>query len=239
MVDVGVSGEEGGVAGAIYAIQQQCSDGQDRRGSDNSHSRFERKFDNEQSNDHYNNNDYNKRNTGFCYDQPSEKKDFVPIDWGKANEEAEECRRIRWEKCPSMIKQFYKEHPEVTEMTNEEVEKFREDNMNIKVSHDFSKEKTETEEAMPKPVTKFYHAFENYPDLMNEIKKAGFDRPSPIQSQMWPILLRGEDCIGIAQTGTGKTLGENDLQNDIGLSQIHMFHTHHKQSLSQHFFFQL
>ena len=23
---------------------------------------------------------------------------------------------------------------------------------------------------------------------------------------MWPILLKGKDCIGIAQTGTGKTL---------------------------------
>jgi ATP-dependent RNA helicase DDX43 len=34
----------------------------------------------------------------------------------------------------------------------------------------------------------------------------GFSKPSPIQSQAWPYLLSGKDVIGIAQTGTGKTL---------------------------------
>ena len=33
-----------------------------------------------------------------------------------------------------------------------------------------------------------------------------FSEPSPIQTQAWPILLKGHDLIGIAQTGTGKTL---------------------------------
>lgn len=28
----------------------------------------------------------------------------------------------------------------------------------------------------------------------------------PNQSQAWPVLLSGEDLIGIAQTGSGKTL---------------------------------
>ena len=37
-------------------------------------------------------------------------------------------------------------------------------------------------------------------------KKQKFTTPTPIQAQAWPILLRGEDLIGIAQTGTGKTL---------------------------------
>lgn len=41
---------------------------------------------------------------------------------------------------------------------------------------------------------------------IDEIKKQGFEKPSPIQSQAWPVLLKGEDLIGIAQTGTGKTL---------------------------------
>ena len=41
---------------------------------------------------------------------------------------------------------------------------------------------------------------------MEEIRKQGFEKPSPIQSQAWPVLLNGEDLIGIAQTGTGKTL---------------------------------
>lgn len=42
--------------------------------------------------------------------------------------------------------------------------------------------------------------------ILEEISKAGFTTPSPIQSQAWPVLLSGEDLIGIAQTGTGKTL---------------------------------
>ncbi|CAF4555686.1 unnamed protein product, partial [Rotaria magnacalcarata] len=34
----------------------------------------------------------------------------------------------------------------------------------------------------------------------------GYIRPTPIQSQAWPILLSGQDLVGIAQTGSGKTL---------------------------------
>jgi ATP-dependent RNA helicase DBP3 len=34
-----------------------------------------------------------------------------------------------------------------------------------------------------------------------------FVQPSPIQSQVWPIILSGHDLIGIAATGSGKTLG--------------------------------
>eukprot|EP01127_Copromyxa_protea_P009292 TRINITY_DN2177_c0_g1_i2.p1 TRINITY_DN2177_c0_g1~~TRINITY_DN2177_c0_g1_i2.p1 ORF type:complete len:540 (-),score=188.92 TRINITY_DN2177_c0_g1_i2:24-1643(-) len=34
----------------------------------------------------------------------------------------------------------------------------------------------------------------------------GFTKPTPIQSQTWPILLSGRDVVGIAETGSGKTL---------------------------------
>ena len=33
-----------------------------------------------------------------------------------------------------------------------------------------------------------------------------FDKPTPIQSQCWPIIGSGRDIIGIAETGSGKTL---------------------------------
>ena len=36
---------------------------------------------------------------------------------------------------------------------------------------------------------------------------AGFTAPSPIQSQCWPVLMQHRDCIAIADTGSGKTLG--------------------------------
>lgn len=37
------------------------------------------------------------------------------------------------------------------------------------------------------------------------IRKAGFERPTPVQAQSIPIALTGKDVIGSAQTGTGKT----------------------------------
>lgn len=104
---------------------------------------------------------------------------YEPIDWDKANAVCEEARKARWEKCPKMIKKFYKEHPKVTNMSEEEVEKFRIDNKNIVISRTFSDEAST--EQMPKPTTHFEYAFEAYPDLMAEIKKAGFEKPSPIQ----------------------------------------------------------
>lgn len=37
-------------------------------------------------------------------------------------------------------------------------------------------------------------------------RKQGFQDPTPIQAQGWPIALSGRDMVGIAQTGSGKTL---------------------------------
>lgn len=34
----------------------------------------------------------------------------------------------------------------------------------------------------------------------------GFKAPTPIQAQGWPIALSGKDMVGIASTGSGKTL---------------------------------
>ncbi len=41
---------------------------------------------------------------------------------------------------------------------------------------------------------------------LDAIAALGFDQPTPIQLEAMPILLEGEDLIGLAQTGTGKTL---------------------------------
>lgn len=42
--------------------------------------------------------------------------------------------------------------------------------------------------------------------VMQEVLKAGFVEPTPIQAQGWPMALKGRDLIGIAETGSGKTL---------------------------------
>jgi ATP-dependent RNA helicase RhlE len=41
--------------------------------------------------------------------------------------------------------------------------------------------------------------------LLNAIEEAGYTEPTPIQEQAIPIALAGQDVLGIAQTGTGKT----------------------------------
>jgi len=43
--------------------------------------------------------------------------------------------------------------------------------------------------------------------VMNEINKAGFGAPTPIQSQCWPFALAGKDIVAVAKTGSGKTCG--------------------------------
>ncbi|HVT51691.1 MAG TPA: DEAD/DEAH box helicase [Dongiaceae bacterium] len=41
--------------------------------------------------------------------------------------------------------------------------------------------------------------------LMQAVKEAGYERPTPIQARAIPHLLQGRDLLGLAQTGTGKT----------------------------------
>ena len=44
------------------------------------------------------------------------------------------------------------------------------------------------------------------PELNAALKKAGLKTPTPIQSKAVPLALDGHDVLGLAQTGTGKTL---------------------------------
>ena len=43
------------------------------------------------------------------------------------------------------------------------------------------------------------------PELMQAVKDAGYENPTPIQVEAIPLILQGKDVIGLAQTGTGKT----------------------------------
>ena len=41
--------------------------------------------------------------------------------------------------------------------------------------------------------------------ILKALEKQGYSQPTPIQEQAIPILLKGHDLLGVAQTGTGKT----------------------------------
>ncbi|CAH0478987.1 unnamed protein product [Peronospora belbahrii] len=93
----------------------------------------------------------------------------------------------------SFKKAFYMEGNDTAKMTNEEVSTFHEANQMILSGN----------KCLYRPVLSFDDVtFES--KFMKTTK--GFDKPTPIQSQCWPILASGRDIIGIAETGSGKTL---------------------------------
>ncbi len=55
------------------------------------------------------------------------------------------------------------------------------------------------------------------PELINGITKLGFKRPTDIQYKSIPSILKGEDVLAVAQTGTGKTAA-------FAIPIIHLLH---------------
>jgi len=58
----------------------------------------------------------------------------------------------------------------------------------------------------PKPQTPGFHNLGMAPALLEKVGKLGYKNPTPIQQQAIPVAMQGKDLVGIAQTGTGKTL---------------------------------
>ncbi|XP_073337366.1 probable ATP-dependent RNA helicase DDX43 [Pagrus major] len=127
----------------------------------------------------------------------------IPIDWNNIRENKSKYEELKWKDLPPLNKKFYIEAECVSMLTAEEVSEWRKENNNIFV--DDLKEEGEKRPFL-NPCRTFLEAFDRYPEIMENIERVGFVKPTPIQSQAWPVLLSGEDLIAIAQTGTGKTL---------------------------------
>ncbi|XP_043971378.1 probable ATP-dependent RNA helicase DDX5 [Gambusia affinis] len=115
---------------------------------------------------------------------------------GKFGNPGERLRKRHWnlDELPKFQKNFYQEHLDVTHRPLQEVEEYRR-----------NKEVTVKGRDCPKPIVKFHEAaFPSY--VMDVIVKQNFTEPTPIQSQGWPVALSGKDMVGIAQTGSGKTI---------------------------------
>ena len=90
---------------------------------------------------------------------------------------------------------LYMEHPRVARMGRRDADDWRSRHC-VKVEGGGS---------VPRPARSFLEA--SFPEnITAELESSGFDRPTAIQSQSWPIVLKGHDVIGLAATGSGKTL---------------------------------
>ena len=92
-------------------------------------------------------------------------------------------------------KNFFIESPEIAKLTEAEVAKLRKDLGNVKVRG----------KDVPRPI-KGWHQCGLSSRVLQTIAALGFETPMPIQAQALPITMQGRDCIGIAKTGSGKTM---------------------------------
>ncbi|XP_068244307.1 uncharacterized protein [Palaemon carinicauda] len=115
----------------------------------------------------------------------------------KGRQPGERLRKPKWDltRLAPFEKNFYQPTPQVLSRSQYEVEQYRNE-----------KEITLRGKNIPNPIQ--YFTDYNFPDyVMAEIRRQGYEVPTPIQAQGWPISLQGRDFVGIAQTGSGKTLG--------------------------------
>ncbi|KAK3330380.1 hypothetical protein B0H66DRAFT_59566 [Apodospora peruviana] len=110
------------------------------------------------------------------------KKDIPKIDYSKLDLEP-----IR--------KNFWVEPHELSQMTEEELADLRLELDGIKVAG----------QNVPKPVQKWSQCGLTRP-LLDTIEHLGFEKPTPIQMQALPVIMSGRDVIGVAKTGSGKTM---------------------------------
>ncbi|EXJ85976.1 hypothetical protein A1O1_06345 [Capronia coronata CBS 617.96] len=90
---------------------------------------------------------------------------------------------------------FYSEPIEMAEMTEEEVAVLRMELDNIKVRG----------VNVPKPVQKWAQCGLGV-QVQEVIQRLGYEAPTSIQAQAIPAIMSGRDVIGVAKTGSGKTI---------------------------------
>ncbi|TFY57138.1 hypothetical protein EVJ58_g7206 [Rhodofomes roseus] len=92
-------------------------------------------------------------------------------------------------------KEFYIAPPDIASMTDEEADLLRLELDGIKIRG----------VDCPRPVTKWSH-FGLPASCLEVIKKLNYTAPTPIQAQAIPAIMSGRDVIGVAKTGSGKTI---------------------------------
>lgn len=101
--------------------------------------------------------------------------------------------QIRYNKVQT---DFYKPHPEIEGLDADDIQGLRTE---LSISA--------TGSNIVSPVPSFAHlAHVLGKELMEGIRRHGYEQPTPIQCQAIPVALQGRDLIGVAETGSGKTV---------------------------------
>ncbi|XP_032885213.1 probable ATP-dependent RNA helicase DDX46 isoform X2 [Amblyraja radiata] len=117
--------------------------------------------------------------TGY---QTKQRKLLEPVDHGKIEYEP-------------FRKNFYVEVPELAKMTAEDVSAYRLELEGIAVRG----------KGCPKPIKSWAQCGISM-KILGSLKRQAYEKPTPIQSQAIPAIMCGRDLIGIAKTGSGKTI---------------------------------
>lgn len=88
----------------------------------------------------------------------------------------------------------YREDQFISGLTDEQIQRIKQElGIETQGSH------------ITRPIVEFEHC--GFPATLNgNLKKAGYEAPTPIQMQMVPVGLTGRDVIASADTGSGKTI---------------------------------
>ena len=149
--------------------------------------------------DHMNIEEKLKKTTGM--ESSSQKIDKIRNSYIEKKKKLEKKKLLRRIDHSSVIyepirKDLYRECTEISSMTEEEVIRKRKELGEIKIRG--------TNQI--KPIFSWYHCGLPNKILRLLVDKLHYKDPFPIQCQCMPIIMKGRDCIGVAETGSGKTL---------------------------------
>lgn len=134
---------------------------------------------------------------GLEYSSEEEIEDIKDTAANLANKHKKELAKVDHSgvNYASFRKDFYVEVPELAKMTSADVDAYKLELEGIQVKG----------KGCPKPIKTWAHCGISKKE-MDVLKRLGFEKPTPIQCQAIPAIMSGRDLIGIAKTGSGKTI---------------------------------
>jgi ATP-dependent RNA helicase DDX46/PRP5 len=132
---------------------------------------------------------------GLEYSSEEEQEDIKDTAANLANKQKKELAKVDHSTVDynTFKKNFYVEVPEISRLTNEEVDVYKSELEGIQVKG----------KGCPRPIKTWAQCGVSKKE-MDSLKKLSFEKPTPIQCQAIPAIMSGRDLIGIAKTGNSK-----------------------------------